>query len=266
MQISPLISITLAALASHLKPPFVTCKRRHLAWTLCHSTILYCLPPHSILCWWSLTTVILRQWPRLIGTAPNDGPLGPQYAKVCEVIAASLLWNIHHDSAASFPIIFIANSERNVWFGVAVVLLLSAATCLAMHVWSRFHTNSHTGVQRMVKESIGKSLSLHQHIHLFVLAAMNAFCEEVTCRGFWRAEYSKYTTRANLWQATLFGIWHYHGIPSGWTGVGLTFVYGTIMGWLQDYFGGLLMPILAHALADYFIFSVIARNEKQPKE
>jgi hypothetical protein len=38
------------------------------------------------------------------------------------------------------------------------------------------------------------------------------------------------------------------------------------MGWLQDYFGGLLMPILAHALADYFIFSVIARNEKQPKE
>jgi hypothetical protein len=27
-----------------------------------------------------------------------------------------------------------------------------------------------------------------------------------------------------------------------------------------------LMPILAHALADYFIFSVIARNEKQPKE
>jgi membrane protease YdiL (CAAX protease family) len=118
----------------------------------------------------------------------------------------------------------------------------------------------------MVKESIGKSLSLHQHIHLFVLAAMNAFCEEVTCRGFWRAEYSKYTTRANLWQATLFGIWHYHGIPSGWTGVGLTFVYGTIMGWLQDYFGGLLMPILAHALADYFIFSVIARNEKQPNE
>ena len=118
----------------------------------------------------------------------------------------------------------------------------------------------------MVHDSIGRSLSLNEHVHLFTLAAINAFCEEVTSRGFWRAEYQKYTTitNANLLQAVMFGIWHYHGIPSGYTGVGLTFVYGSIMGLLQDYFGGgLLLPILAHTLADYFIFSVIARQDKQ---
>ena len=48
-------------------------------------------------------------------------------------------------------------------------------------------------------------------------------------------------------------------IPSGWTGVGLTFVYGLAMGFLLEYGGGSLLPIVAHTIADYFIFAVIAR-------
>ena len=211
-----------------------------------------------------------------MGTSPKDGPLGPQYAKLCEVVAASLLWKIqqaalgnNNNDDSAFPIIMIENTDTNRWFGITVVLILSAATCLVMHVWSRFQSHSHAGVQSMVQDSLGKSLSLQQHAHLLILAAMNATCEEIASRGFWRAEYTKYTSttaRANLLQASMFGLWHYHGIPSGWTGVGLTFVYGFIMGLLQDYFGGLLLPILTHTLADYFIFSVIARNEKQQQE
>ena len=66
---------------------------------------------------------------------------------------------------------------------------------------------------------------------------------------------------ANLSQALVFGLWHYHGIPSGWTGVGLTFVYGYIMGLLYQYGDGLFLPIVAHTIADYYIFTIIARNQ-----
>ena len=98
---------------------------------------------------------------------------------------------------------------------------------------------------------------------------MNATCEECTARGFWRHEFECTAAATRHWsnagQAILFGAWHYYGIPSGWTGVGLTTVYGWIMGLLADLHPstGLLLPILAHSIADYYIFAVIARQEKK---
>ena len=47
---------------------------------------------------------------------------------------------------------------------------------------------------------------------------------------------------ANLLQAAAFGVWHYHGVPSGLLGVALTFVFGLLMGWLVDACGGLAVP------------------------
>jgi membrane protease YdiL (CAAX protease family) len=213
----------------------------------------------------------LRQWPLFIKNAEKfdkQGPLGPHYAKVCEVVGASLLWKIqqaiiYDTDDSAFPIVLIGTNDSNVWLGVAVVLVLSVATCVVMEIWSRFRTHSHKGVQSMVDTSVGRTLSLKEHLHLLSLAAINATCEETSSRGFWKHEYQKYTKNANMLQALVFGLWHYHGIPSGWTGVGLTFVYGYIMGLLQDYFGGLVLPIFAHTLADYYIFSVIARQDKQ---
>jgi len=151
------------------------------------------------------------------------------------------------------------------WLGVILVLVLSAATSIVLHVWSSHQQHSHQGVRDMVHDSVGRSLTTTEHTHLLLLAIINAICEEVVSRGFWESEYANYTSlqNANLLQATMFGLWHYDGIPSGKTGVGLTFVYGIIMGLLQDYFGGLLLPILAHSLADYFIFAVVARQQQQ---
>ena len=60
-----------------------------------------------------------------------------------------------------------------------------------------------------------------------------------------------------------FGAAHWHGIPSGPLGVGLTFVYGLLMGLLHEWCGGLLLPVAAHTLADYYIFAVIARKQFQ---
>ena len=53
---------------------------------------------------------------------------------------------------------------------------------------------------------------------------------------------------------------HYHGIPSGFSGVILTFMYGIIMGFLVMYENGLLIAVLIHAINDYFIFTVIAKR------
>ena len=53
---------------------------------------------------------------------------------------------------------------------------------------------------------------------------------------------------------------HYDGIPSGISGVILTFMYGIIMGFLVMYENGLLIAVLAHAINDYFIFTVIAKR------
>jgi hypothetical protein len=52
------------------------------------------------------------------------------------------------------------------------------------------------------------------------------------------------------------------------TGVALTFVYGYIMGLLKETIGegGLLLPIIVHTVADYYIFTTIARQSKQRKE
>ncbi|KAI2500899.1 CAAX protease self-immunity [Fragilaria crotonensis] len=118
----------------------------------------------------------------------------------------------------------------------------------------------------MVESSGGRTLSHAENASLFAWALVNAICEEVVSRGFFLHEFKRRGGvtfwQANALQATSFGIWHFHGIPSGWTGVGLTFVYGLVMGFLLEYGGGLLLPIVAHTIADYFIFAVIARQGK----
>lgn len=117
----------------------------------------------------------------------------------------------------------------------------------------------------MVKDTCGRSLSLQEHVRILGLAFVNGACEEVTSRFFWMTEFEVYLSpfQANIAQAAVFGIWHYHGIPSGLTGVGLTFVYGGIMGYLYQYYGeGLCLPIVTHGVVDYYIFTIIARQKK----
>ncbi|CAD7927665.1 unnamed protein product [Amoebophrya sp. A120] len=62
---------------------------------------------------------------------------------------------------------------------------------------------------------------------------------------------------ASVLQALVFGCLHYHGIPSGFVGVFLTFIYGWIMGALAMYGGSMLLPVLLHTAADFVIFYAI---------
>jgi membrane protease YdiL (CAAX protease family) len=151
------------------------------------------------------------------------------------------------------------------WQLYLVVAVFAIMVNLVLSLWSSYTQSrgDHSGVNDMVQDSRGRRLTPREQMNLLFLAIINAFCEEVASRGFWRAEFQKHLSvnAANVVQSIIFGLWHYHGIPSGWTGVALTTVYGLFMGGLQDYSGGLLLPIMAHSIADYFIFAVIARRK-----
>jgi membrane protease YdiL (CAAX protease family) len=58
-------------------------------------------------------------------------------------------------------------------------------------------------------------------------------------------------------QAASFGFVHYRGFPRGLTGVGLAMIYGLMMGELRRRSDGLLVPWLAHIIADLTIVAVV---------
>jgi len=196
----------------------------------------------------------------------ETGPYGSGCAKGVEFLVAwFLLWL--WDSAVWPPAFALGPLPSKV--AIVVVLLLAAGVNIVLAVWSRYlGGGDHSGhpVHEMVESSRGRKLRLKEHIGLVALALGNAWCEEMVSRGFIRHELQ---TRgqlapnvANFWQALAFGFWHYHGIPSGIAGVALTFVYGGIMGLLCDFGGGMILPLVAHTIADYYIFASIARQSK----
>ena len=60
--------------------------------------------------------------------------------------------------------------------------------------------------------------------------------------------------------ALLFGYGHLNGYPPGWTGACLAGIYAILLGWLRLSSGGLLLPILAHAVADATIYGIYMAN------
>ena len=227
------------------------------------------LESRSIAPWWGpLTSLVVEWWPSMVYFAPasvrHGGPLGPGCSKLIQVLVAILLWrHLHQEWPPLLTTLLGPLPGVSAWIGI---LMLSSLVNIVMQVWSNMTDSrgDHSGVNDMVKDTHGRSLSLPEHVRILGLAFVNGACEEITSRFFWMAEFEVYMSplQANIAQAALFGIWHYHGIPSGWTGVGLTFVYGGIMGYLYQYGEGLFLPIVTHGIADYYIFTMIARRKK----
>ena len=229
---------------------------------------------------------ILRQWPHMIMNKkkikkyfPNWGPLGFGYSKCCEVICAWCLL-VFFDSKKNKTT--MTNKKNKITHllpeafnlgplpslkTISFVLILSFIVNQILSLWSKRlrSRGNHEGVNAMVHKSLGRSLTLQERIHILYFAFLNASCEELVSRGYFMYEFIHVGQIskgfANFGQALAFGIWHYHGIPSGWTGVFLAFVYGWIMGYLMELCGGLFVPIFAHSIADYYIFSVIVRQK-----
>ena len=285
--IPPSVSVAAAALYHHLdrpksstEPPLSRSHRKRQLSRLSSSVIgdilpasaLYALPPHSAAALLRPCSKLLRQWPAFLSKPTRNrlpkwltgdsGPFGKGCGKFCEAICAYFLLS-SNDRAKAFQLGPLPG--RN---DLLLVLSLSLAVHLVLSLWSRLARSrgNHKGVNAMTKKSLGRKLSFVEHLQLALLAFGNAFCEEIVSRGFFYREFitSAHLSPniANASQALAFGIWHFNGIPSGFTGVGLTFVYGLIMGLLRNYGNGLLLPILAHTVADYFIFAVIVRKRQ----
>jgi membrane protease YdiL (CAAX protease family) len=70
----------------------------------------------------------------------------------------------------------------------------------------------------------------------------------------------KLTTIYVTMMTIVIGCVHCHNFVLRWAGVALTFVYGLLMGALRMFGQGLLLPVLCHAVADFFLFAVVARK------
>jgi membrane protease YdiL (CAAX protease family) len=180
----------------------------------------------------------------------------------------------------------LQSSEQYGWIMafcvIATIVFLSLVVNVVLYAWSHFFQKpggGHGGLDSMLQPTMGRSLNTIEHIQLIFLALLNAICEEFACRGFWRYELELTANctklQSNMVQGIIFGLWHYFGIPGGWTGVALTTVYGWIMGYLSDWTltddeatttTGLIIPIITHSIADYYIFTVLARQNWTTKK
>mmetsp|Transcript_39567 Transcript_39567/g.80726 ORF Transcript_39567/g.80726 Transcript_39567/m.80726 type:complete len:281 (+) Transcript_39567:38-880(+) len=254
-------------------------KLRALRWVdVLACFILLAVPPHSVSCLLRPLSMLASSWPKLLGKSilsklPDwlvgaKGPFGPGCFKVCEVLCAYLLLSAQHGARLLWP------PPKAMCLGptpsteaIFCVLIMSAAVNLVLIAWSKQGQSrgDHAGMNATAEVSIGRQLGVAEHIQLVLFALGNAICEELVSRGFFfhlfltDGHLSK--NSANLLQAAAFGVWHYHGVPSGMSGVFLTFIYGWLMGELMLHGNGLYLPILAHSIADYFIFTVVLRQE-----
>ncbi|KAL7544144.1 hypothetical protein ACHAWF_007533 [Thalassiosira exigua] len=243
--------------------------------------LLPLLPAPSIVPYWDFATRRLSKWHLLLpppgsgGGGPSpvreaflNGPLGLGASKVVHVLVAVILWRLLKKEWPAFSL-FGSKKPGVLEWGILAAICL--AVNLVLKAWSHITQSrgDHEGVFRMVASCSGRvneGPTLRERLLYGSLAFVNAVCEEISFRWFWKAEFAAYLPgrhRANLAQAAVFGILHYYGIPSGLAGVGLTFVYGFIMGVLMDEVGGggLFLPIFAHTIADYYIFSTVAQGK-----
>jgi hypothetical protein len=222
----------------------------------------------------------------------KGGPFGKGCSKIIHVAVAFVLWikirgtlppsilntfRTTRTSILSLPLL----TDTYSWFIVlsvtTAIVILSLVVNIVLYLWSHYtesQGSTHHGLNSMLQPTVGRRLRTVEHLQLALLAVINATCEEFTCRGFWRYEFETTTSctkfQSNIVQGMIFGLWHYFGIPNGWMGVILTTIYGWIMGYLSDLnvagtdrttgVSCLFFPIIAHSIADYYIFTVLSRH------
>ena len=94
-----------------------------------------------------------------------------------------------------------------------------------------------------------------------VFAAVNAVLEEAVYRGVVQDSLERALGVGNaalILQAVAFAVLHVQGgFPRGVAGIGLTFVYGLVMGVLRRRSGGLMAPVVAHTVTDLMIVTIV---------
>jgi len=135
-----------------------------------------------------------------------------------------------------------------------VIILFAFLSIVSLTVWFIFHKgNPHAKfipglpIPLLIPLGIG-------------FAIINGCYEEGLFRSIFLATFSEQLGFgwAILLQSIWFSFLHYQsGFPSGIIGIGLTFVFGLMMGYLVYRTKGLLVPIMTHAVADFSIFLLV---------
>lgn len=215
----------------------------------------------------------LSQWIHFFPSAPTylrSGPLGPGGYKILQTTVALGCWRLVDDDLFDYFSMqgwleFPQQQHIRSWTALLLVVAFHVGVGVVLYGWSRWTTrwgDAHAGVRDYVQPTLGRRLRPYEYVEIGILALLNATCEEIWSRGVVRATLERTAglsaSAANAYQAVLFGSWHYAGVPSGWSGVVLTSVYGWVMGVLADWYG-CGVPMLAHGAVDCFIFAYIAR-------
>jgi hypothetical protein len=184
----------------------------------------------SIVPYWNVITHVLSQWTSLDVLKNSNilrpfiqSPLGNGASKVIQVLVAVGLWRVYRGEYPKLQLLTPIPTLR-IW---VLLLVLSVAVNIVLYIWSTtINTVSggtqHKGVDRMVSSSRNRPLTFEERMTYGGFAFVNAVCEEITSRFFWYQEFETYhhhhgsngiLTVPNLGQSTIFGIWHYYGIP-----------------------------------------------------
>jgi membrane protease YdiL (CAAX protease family) len=146
---------------------------------------------------------------------------------------------------------FVSGASKKLWMGFAVALAVIMGATLS------------TCVVPADGQPEGAAEGLRYVPLALLLAAMNAFAEEMLYRGTLLAPLLRQVSRnqAISMTAVLFGIAHYYGTPSGIPGMVLTFIAGWVFGLAMVETRSILLPWFLHFVPDavIYVLSVLAK-------
>lgn len=143
---------------------------------------------------------------------------------------------------------------------LAISFLFAALSIASLAVWFLFqeqnpHAKFIPNVPLVFLIPLGIGFSIFNAIYeegIFRSILLSHFADQL---GF---------ASAIVLQAIWFSFLHYQsGFPSGSITIGLTFIFGVMMGYLVFGARGLLIPIVIHAVADFSIFILILLRMKE---
>lgn len=143
--------------------------------------------------------------------------------------------------------------------GVLLTVAIVPVSAAALVVWASVVGQDGSG-QEAYRELVASRGPLVLALAGLGFALVNAAAEELVYNGVAQRSMHLHLRPvvAVVLTACVFGASHWFGFPSGWSGVVLAGVYGFLLSVLRHVSGGLLLPWVAHVLADVTIVAILA--------
>jgi membrane protease YdiL (CAAX protease family) len=167
--------------------------------------------------------------------------------------------------AAAAVVVFPGARDAIGWFKRGTIdtataramVLFTLVPSIALVAWWRLARPDLAVFRQLVPGGVPIALVF---VGIAAIAVLNSISEELIFRGVLLDALD--SAFGEGWgtlvaQALVFGLWHFRGFPSGWIGVGLVLVFGTMMGILRRMGRGMWAPWIVHACADLTIYSLV---------